>query len=187
MNAGSDTFQPRAGIERRHLNPTGRGQAQARLNAEMAATKQQIAQQHNAMLGYGNTDTGIMSSQVPGNVNNASLDMLGYQTQTDILKKFQEGREFYIQEMQKAIMGLPNQYFHTPLGYTSSNVVTISENDGNAKISEMGVNHPYNRALVRSQDKNIASMMLFPGTDMLAYSRSIESPHVTTHTATFGF
>jgi hypothetical protein len=166
MNAGNDTYQPRTAPERRRLN---RGE---KIAAEMAATTNKIKAEHNAVLGT----TG----------GNAGLISMGYQPQTNILKQFQEGRDYYIQEMQKAIFGQPSEFSQTPLGYTS-NVVSVSENDGTELISEMGVNHPYDRALVRSQDKNIASMMLFPGTDMLAYSRSIEYPHATSHTATFGF
>jgi hypothetical protein len=188
MNAANNNYQPRTLPERRNLHHTGKSLADAQIRAEMAATRNRLAIQENAMVGHGNTDVGggPRSPPNPNQTLNGSLEFLGYDPQTKILQQFQEGREYYISQMQKAIMNQPNQYFATNLGYTS-NPIESTINPGTEQISSMGANHPYDRARVRAQDQNIASMMLFPGTDMLAYSRSIEYPHSTTHTATFGF
>lgn len=189
MNAANQNFQPRTLAEdRRFLNHNGSSLARKREQEEAAQIKQgasaNLINPHtSALQGIGQTLPATMGMAAPQNpLNYAGLDKL-----SSTLQQYQQGRDFYVQQTQAAIMGKPSPLYNNgQYGSSAIPISAVSSGVGASHVGMMGIGRDFSAHAEETVGRVAREMMRFPDTDPLAYSRSIKSPQSFSHAVYFG-
>lgn len=200
MNAANQNFQPQSQAEsrtdsrllhedRRALAHNGASLARTRHAQEIEQTKRAVAANINnphvgALQGIGQTLPATMGMAQP---QDPLKYMGGGDRLASLLQQYQQGRDFYVKQTQAAITGQPSPLLNNgQYGSSSIPISAVSSGIGGMHTGMMGIGHDFSSHAEESVAQAAHSMMRYPTTDPLAYSRSIKYPQSFNHAVYFG-